>query len=314
MNNLLTSALAVTAFLLVGCNGDSVEEGSYDTWTQGLVTQQTGDNTLYFVPSADGNGMMLTFDRTDMSYERLVQMAGGSLSTTEGGTDIQGLHVYTGDVDIPESVNGKTVTSIDQYAFAGNVELTSVTIPSSINEIGTEAFAQCQSLTEITLPEGITEIKAGTFCGKSVTKITIPNSVTTIGHMAFLKNTQLAEIDIDADNSHLQSIGASAFSGCTAMTSFTMPVSVTTIGAYAFNGCTRLTALTVEANVNEMGDQCFKGCSRLKTIHMKSAVPPTVSGTTLSISSSAKVYIPTGSLEAYKNAEYWKTITKYVEE
>ncbi len=43
------------------------------------------------------------------------------------------------------------------------------------------------------------------------------------------------------------SIGRSAFSGCTGLTSITIPESVTSIGVLAFNGCTGLTNIIVEA-------------------------------------------------------------------
>ena len=36
-----------------------------------------------------------------------------------------------------------------------------------------------------------------------------------------------------------------AFYKCTALTSITIPNSVTTIGTYAFNGCTKLTSITI---------------------------------------------------------------------
>ena len=41
------------------------------------------------------------------------------------------------------------------------------------------------------------------------------------------------------------SIGSSAFSGCTGLTSITIPDSVTTIGHYAFYNCTSLTSITI---------------------------------------------------------------------
>ena len=274
-----------------GCSKDSVEEGTYDYWTAGLVTVEVDDNTLFFVPAADGQGMMLTFDRTQMTYERLVQMNGGTVTAEEGGTGVAGLLTYQGDVNIPASVSGKPVTAIDQYAFSGNLHLLSVTIPSTVKEIGPESFAQCAKLTTVTLPEGITEIKPGTFCGESVSEITIPKSVKTLGRFAFLKNTQLTSVTF-ADDSQLETIAASAFSGCSALTSIILPATVKTIGAYG-----------------------FKGCSRLLTYHLKSATPPVVTGD-LSIASKAKIYIPAGSLEAYQRADYWKDLdsSKFVEE
>ena len=288
---LLYLFVTVFAMVLSGCSKDSVEEGSYDQWTAGLVKIEVDDNYLYFVPAADGQGMMLTFDRTQMTFERLVQMNGGVVDEDDGGTGMKGLLTYQGSVTIPSQVNGKAVTAIDQYAFSGNAELTSVYVPDGVTEIGPEAFGQCPKLTTVTLPETITEIKAGTFCGKSVTTLIVPKSVKTIAHMAFLKNTQLTMLTFRA-GSELETIGASAFSGCTALTELTLPASVTTLE-----------------------NLCFSGCSKLKTYHLQSATPPAVVGDA-AISSSATIYIPSGSKNAYLNAEYWNTIdiSKYIEE
>ena len=278
---LISTTILVMA--LLGCSKDSVEEGNYDTWTAGLVTAEVDDNLLYFVPANDGQGMMLTFDRTQMTFERMVQMSGGSVPEQDGGTGEAGLLTYQGNVIIPRTVNGKSVTAIDQYAFSGNAELLSVTVPDCVTEIGPESFGACPKLTTVTLPDTITAIQKGTFCGKSVQTLSVPNSVRTIGRMAFLKNTRLEEITFCAD-SQLETIETSAFSGCTSLISIVLPATLTTLGNLSFSGC-----------------------SKLKTIHLQSATPPNVSGSAGFVSS-ATIYIPAGSLEAYLKAEYWNTI------
>ncbi|MCF7734107.1 MAG: leucine-rich repeat domain-containing protein [Akkermansiaceae bacterium] len=51
-----------------------------------------------------------------------------------------------GAVEIPATIVGKPVTSIDNDAFAACLELTSVTIPSGVTRIDWEAFADCYGL------------------------------------------------------------------------------------------------------------------------------------------------------------------------
>ena len=306
---LLTIILATT--LTTGCGKDSVEEGSYDIWTDGLVITEAGDNSLFFVPTADAAGMMLTYDRTDLSYERLVQMVGGAVDTEDGGSGQKGLLTYQGAVVIPVQVKGMPVTAIDQYAFSGNLYLESVTIPESVTDIGPEAFAVCPSLTTLALPSGITEIKAGTFCGRSVSELYVPDNVRRIAHFAFLKNVLLTTIQFDTDRSQLEYIGASAFSGCTALTDFEMPEQVRELGDMAFNGCTALRTVTLGSKLQTIGKSVFSGCSKLTSIYMLNSVPPTAGDV---ISTKATIYIPKGSLEAYQQAPYWSEITNYVEE
>lgn len=54
-----------------------------------------------------------------------------------------------GEVKIPSSINGYTVTAIDDYAFFGCTVITSVTIPNTIKSIGTYAFGYCMSLENV---------------------------------------------------------------------------------------------------------------------------------------------------------------------
>ena len=65
---------------------------------------------------------------------------------------------------------------------------------------------------------------------------------------------------------NVKSVGASAFSSCTGLTSVTIPNSVTSIGNYAFSGCKGLTALTFPNSVTSIGGYAFKNCTGLKSI------------------------------------------------
>ena len=62
------------------------------------------------------------------------------------------------------------------------------------------------------------------------------------------------------------SIGSSAFSGCSGLTSVTIPDSVTSIGWRAFYGCSGLTSVTIPDSVTSIGDSMFSGCRGLMSI------------------------------------------------
>ncbi len=55
-------------------------------------------------------------------------------------------------VVIPDTIDGKPVVSIGDWAFSGRYNVTSITIPNSVTSIGDEAFSNCIGLTSITIP------------------------------------------------------------------------------------------------------------------------------------------------------------------
>ena len=68
------------------------------------------------------------------------------------------------------------------------------------------------------------------------------------------------------------SIGDRVFSGCTGLTSITIPNSVTSIGGYAFYECTGLTSVTIGNGVTSIGNNAFYNCSGLTSVTIPNGV------------------------------------------
>ena len=67
-------------------------------------------------------------------------------------------------------------------------------------------------------------------------------------------------------------IGWGAFSGCSGLTSITIPGCVTSIGERAFYGCTGLTSIEIPNSVTSFGNFAFSGCTGLTRIDIVDGV------------------------------------------
>ena len=104
---------------------------------------------------------------------------------------------------------------------------------------------------------------------KKVKRIIIGDGVTTIGWFAFSGCSALTSVTIP---NSVTTIRFRAFSGCYALTSVTIPNSVTTIGDRAFEGCSALTSVTIPNSVTTIGEAAFEDCSALTSVTIPNSV------------------------------------------
>ncbi len=183
--------------------------------------------------------------------------------------------------NIPASVtySGTTysVTSIGYEAFSDCSGLTSVTIPNSVTSIGDWAFSRCAGLTSVTIPNSVTSIGNGAFEGCSgLTSIFVEAGNTIYDSrdncnaiIETASNILIAGCKNTMIPNSVTSIGSSAFSGCSSLTSVIIPNSVTSIGNGAFYRCSGLTSVTIPNSVTSIGDGAFEGCSGLTSIFVE---------------------------------------------
>ena len=204
---------------------------------------------------------------------------------------------------INSTINSWPVTKIGEDAFQDNTTITSVTIPASVTEIGSNAFAGCTNLTIVNYagdwsnltiqsgnpavqdaanaplfdfeftPDNTAVIVTNYKYNGAAADVTIPSSyqgkpVTTIGHAAFF-NSAVTSVTIPDS---VTSISDDAFINCPKLTNISIPNSVTYIGFSAFSSCTSLKSITLPSSLSFISGALFLGCSQLTTIHIPVSV------------------------------------------
>ena len=233
-----------------------------------------------------------------------------------GGRDV--ISVFFGCESLSTVNFGDKVTVIPSDVFSGCTGLVSVTIPNSVTTIDYQAFRNCSNLTNVTIGNGVTTIGDQAFSGcQWINSISLPNSVTIIGSSTFEGCSRLSSINIPYKVTAIEDY---AFYGC-ALTSVTIPNSVTTIGFQAFYGCSNLTDLSIGSGVTTIGYQAF-GYSSLASLTVRAEIPPVLQDAYNhgplyvfdGVPTDIPVYVPCGTLEAYRTANQWSNFTNYIDD
>ena len=188
---------------------------------------------------------------------------------------------------------------------------------TGITTLSGRAFSHCTSLWKIEIPENVITIEdgesyngeiRGTFSNTAITNIVIPNSVTSIGKYAFRFCNYLKSIKL---GDCITRIGYEAFRHCISLSDITLPNNLIEIESNVFYDCETLTSITIPKNVSTLGDPIIYSCDNLRIVYCMPTTPPTLSGNKEpfggpSYTSVGIIYVPTASVETYKNKLGWK--------
>ncbi len=269
---LLCVILAVAALLLGSCKkgGDGADT--------------TADTTGYTVNEKNPQGAEVS-EREITSGDFIYTLYSDGFAT---------LNQYLGEsssLTVPREIDGHTVSAVGTLAFSGNqvVEeisfenenvvlepyalcgakaLKKATLPSGMTKVPEGCFADCSVLAEVKLPEAVDTYSDGAFYNcMALTSVPLEN-IKTIGSYA-LAYTAIREA---RPTDKLESIGESAFHGCSYLAAVSLPESVKVIPANLFTSCIALTDVSMGEGVTSVGEYAFYGCCSLKEISLPEGV------------------------------------------
>ena len=219
----------------------SLRNGSYGG--EAVVVVQPKDITEVNIPSVVYGGVLGT------SY-KVTEIADSAFLSCDNLTNIE----------IP---NG--VTTIGNYAFWGCRGLTSITIPDSVTSIGRYAFSNCNRLISADIPNSITSIGYCAFDSCISLKYNEYDNALYLGNsenpyvvLMVAKDVNITSCQIHSNTKIINCAGYSEY--------LSGGGSVTMIGHDAFSGCSKLTSITIPDSVTNIGFGAFCDCDRLTKI------------------------------------------------
>ena len=119
----------------------------------------------------------------------------------------------------------------------------------------------------------------------------------------------LPNVDYEGVTYTVTSLCDAAFAG-SSITSIELPNTLKVIGGYAFSGCKLLKVLTIPESVTEMGENSINVSEEgIEKLIMLPTTPPACD----SFNFSGIIYVPDGSLSAYKSSSPWDYYPNIVE-
>ena len=146
-----------------------------------------------------------------------------------------------------------------------------------------------------------------------IERIIFGDDVTEVGGYACYQCVGLKSVSF---LSKATTIGQYAFHGCYTLSSINIPDDITTINQYTFCYGYALTQLIIPEDVTSIGANAFSNCCTMSEYHFKIATPPTLANSNAftGINSGCIIYVPQGSLNAYKTATNWSTYASQMQE
>ncbi|MDD6147249.1 MAG: leucine-rich repeat domain-containing protein [Oscillospiraceae bacterium] len=252
----------------------------------------------------------------------------------DSSVSITGYNGLNSNVNIPETIDDKKVTSISGAAIQDMGDsLRGIYIPKFVDHIDMAELAACAGLEKITVdvlnpnfysdsygalldhnmrkifvypsgadygvytpPATLQMVCDNAFMlSENLHRVILLNGVSSIGSMAFAACPNLESVSVTEE---LKSIGDKAFAGCVSLFDIDI-TSVRSLGAGAFMDCAALEEISFGVNLSEIKEYTLKGCISLENMMVYSDSTKISSDSCLGLQ---EFYVLDDDLGAYKNA------------
>ncbi len=217
-----------------------------------------------------------------------------------GNTESIGDYTFSGCTSL-KYIDLKKVATVGEYAFDGCTGLVNID-SGGVKTLGRQAFSNCSGLTSIDL-KNVTELGNGAFKGcTGLTELDL-NKFAQLGTNTFKNCSGLKSLGI----LKASKVDASTFEGCNAIETLVLPYEWGADFKMALSGTTQLRTLYIGENTASIPNKTFVNNKNLFEVYSNAATPPSIGTATFGSETYtyATLYVPQGSVSAYKAATGW---------
>ena len=220
------------------------------------------------------------------------------------------------------AIIGSGIKELPEYCFSRCSSLSEIAIPATVEKVWNNVFYGCTSLARVDIKDRQTELSLGynsnysssdrkpLFSDCPLNSIYIGGNISYgtssySGYSPFYRNTSLRAVKITDQETE---ISENEFYGCTGLTTVELGDGIESIGNYAFSGCSALNSFLFGKSVTTIGEEAFSDCTAMTQLWSRAEVPPVCGNQALDDINkwTCKLFVPEGSIEAYKAADQWK--------
>ena len=209
----------------------------------------------------DGTCTIRSFFGTNAEYETI------AIPSTINGETVTGIdNAFQNNKQIKNIILPETIQNINDSAFR-NSSLESINLPTSVITIGNNGFENCHSLKlDMTALPNLESVGDNAFDQTNITNFNFAESTNLnyIGSYAF-SYTNLEQVDLSNAN-QLRELNGYCFHNCNNLVLVKLPQRLETINSYAFNRCRNLATIEFPSSLKSIESSSFSYCTSLTTL------------------------------------------------